>query len=124
MTAVEYLKAKNRMTKDKEGICKIKCSDCPISSYNNGFNLHCYELENKHPEKAVEIVSKWAKENPPKTILQDFLEKYPNAPLRDEDGTPRFCPFNIGYKDLCTSEKDENCKKCWNRSLEEAQCQD
>ena len=58
MTAIEYLKAQNRMTKK----CGIDCDKCPLSSRNNEADCACLELEQDYPEKAVEIVEKWAKE--------------------------------------------------------------
>lgn len=120
MTAIEYLKAKKRMTK-RDGYCGIDCKDCPLSNVNIGLDLTCGDLEEKYPEKAVEIVSKWAEENPPKTILQDFLEKYPNAELED-DGTPMIHPSSLGFTDLCNGDNDSHCVECWSRTVEEAQC--
>ena len=38
-----YLKEKNRMTKD----CKINCENCPISSDNNKTDLSCEEFESR-----------------------------------------------------------------------------
>lgn len=36
-----------------------------------------------------------------KTMLEDFYEKYPNAPI-DFDGTPIMCPSYVGLKNYCT----------------------
>ena len=63
-----------------------------------------------------------------KTILDDFIEKYPNATIGDDE-CPKFCPEDLGYKS-----KDEfncqtymgslyDCKTCWNRPLEEMEGQ-
>ena len=122
MTALEYLKEKNRMTKK----CSIRCADCPLCSGNNTTGFACGDLQRKYPEIAVDIVEKWAEEQPKKTLLQDFLEKYPKAPIED-DAFPAVCPFQLGYE--TESEKDKNgycesagkdsCRKCWNRPLEE-----
>lgn len=64
---------------------------------------------------------------PTETYLMDFVKKYPNAPL-EENGTPRFCPYNLGYmtKEDCyymTTKEDfddcsQYCKQCWNTSIE------
>ena len=52
-----------------------------------------------------------------KTILQDFLEKYPNAP-KEEDGKPMdICPYHLGYAPNKSCMK-MNCEDCWNRPLE------
>lgn len=70
---------------------------------------------------AIQIVEKWSQENPEKTILQDFLEKYPNAPLNEAGIPDDVCPFMLGYKkskEKCVPD-EYFCKKCWNRPLEE-----
>ena len=110
MSAVEYFRAKKRMTK----MCAIKCADCPIAMDNNGTSEICKSFEQNHPEKAVASVQKWAEEHPVKTRMADFLEKFPNAKTR-ADGTPFSCPVTLGYtKEPCCN----SCKDCWNRPLE------
>ena len=66
-------------------------------------------------ESLVEYVIKWSKDNPPKTRLQEFLEKYPNAILKN--GVPeRLCPYDLGYKvEECFG--SNNCLKCWNKPV-------
>ena len=109
MKAVDYLKAKGRMT----GNCHILCRDCPLDD--------CNELEADYPEQAVEIVEKWAKENPVKTYLTVLLEKLPDTKISGESGTPEdFCPHSV-FKikkdfDYCNT---NTCKDCWNREYEE-----
>lgn len=120
MDAVKYLKEKNRMFDSlgrTGGRCKgVNCKSCPFDSSNNGMRCGCVDFQVEYPEKAVAIVEKWSKENPRKTILQDFLEKYPNAKT-DSKGEPKTCCVNLGYKkyDECDL---GNCNSCWNRSLE------
>ena len=64
-------------------------------------------------------MEQWSKEHPKKTRLQDFLEKYPNAP-KISDGTPRVCAAALGYRNFCEIRSDDiNCKNCWNHILEE-----
>lgn len=105
MKAVEYLKVKVRMTKD----CTILCRDCPLDD--------CNELEIDYPEQAVEIVEKWAKENPAKTYLSVLLEKLPNTKLY-ESSYPKFCPHTVfNTNEKCPS--NTNCKDCWNREYKE-----
>ena len=117
MTALEYFREKARMT---EG-CKMACVDCLLFGYKNGTGSGCNSFESKHPEKAIAIVQKWAQEHPRKTILQDFLEKYPKARV-DEKGYPRdVCPAELGYLGEnfeCTEIFDTNCESCWNQPLE------
>ena len=112
MTAAEYLKAKYKMTQN----CRIRCKSCVLSDTNNGLSVGCNALEKEHTEKAIEIMEIWAKEHPVKTILTDVLAKHPNIPL-NKDGTPRICPFTLGYTDK--NDCDWDCIKCWNRELGE-----
>lgn len=56
-----------------------------------------------------------------KTILEDFKEKYQNAPLYS-DGTPKMCVLALGYKayKYCNTTVDEmGCVECWNRKVNE-----
>lgn len=121
MDAIKFLKEKYRMTKK----CRIGCADCPLASENNTTGLRCGDLQGVYPEIAVSIVEKWSKEHPRKTILQDFLEKYPKAELI-HNKFPEICPYSLGYAEnrqcvLDTEERfcSEECEECWNRPLEE-----
>ena len=59
-----------------------------------------------------------AEEQARKTFLQDFMEKYPKAPLL-EDGMPRVCPEVFGYLPEGYLEGcGEDCVDCWNQPLE------
>lgn len=107
MDAIKYLEIKKR-------ICEEGCSKCPLASQNNDENVLCVNYENTYPTKAIEIVEKWAEEHPRKTMQMDFLEKYPNAPLR-WDGVPCACPWALGYVEK--RECFNFCKDCWNRPL-------
>lgn len=117
MDAIKYFEEKKRMLDSlgrKSGICSgVNCSDCPFYAFKRG--LLCGEFEFGYPEEAIAIVEKWAEEHPQKTMLMDFLEKYPNAPLR-WDSIPCACPWALGYEEKrkCTN----SCKDCWNRPLE------
>lgn len=118
MDAIKYFEEKKRMLNSlgrRTGVCTgVACSDCPFYRTNNNGIMGCSDFEAVYPEKAIAIVEKWAEEHQQKTMLMDFLEKYPNAPLR-LDGTLRVCPWELGYE-----EKREcfmSCKDCWNRPL-------
>lgn len=113
MSAMEYFKTKNRMTNK----CTMLCRECPLNCYNNGTKFECDELETISPEKAIEIVYNWGKEHPVKTMMQDFFEKFPNAP-RNGDGTPQCCPYQCGYMDETGCSDYEDCFKCWSRPIE------
>lgn len=78
----------------------------------------------ERPEEAVKIVEKWSEEHPRKTLLQDFLEKYPNAKI-ESDGTPGFCPNALGYRDIeiCLDDDPNTtcCDKCWGRCIDDVE---
>lgn len=53
-----YLRAKSKMTYNcKLGFCPI----CKLDELNNGIGVDCKSLERDYPEKAIEIVSEFAK---------------------------------------------------------------
>ncbi len=118
MKAVDYLKAKARMT---EGCGIYHCSEkCPLNSSRNGLNISCNNFENNYPEKAIEIVENWAKENPVKTYLSVLLEKLPNAKVH-EGGYTKFCPQTVfNTKEKCPS-SNMSCKDCWDREYKEGE---
>lgn len=60
MEAIEYLKAKGRMTK----MCEIDCHECPLHIDNNGACVSCPELQVMYPELAIAIVEEWNENNP------------------------------------------------------------
>ena len=114
MTAVEYFREKARMTKR----CAEPCAKCLLANYNNGDECSCILFEQKHTDQAIAIVQKWSQEHPSKTILQDFLEKYPSAPLEDT-GIPLMCPEKLGYLSRdCSDACKVSCVECWNQPLE------
>ena len=120
MDAIRYFEEKKRMLNSlgrKSGRCDgLDCYDCPFSRFNNERKLQCSAFESEYPEEAVAIVEKWAEEHPQKTLLMDFLEKFPKAML-GEDGVPYYCcPSELGYKDEKNC-RDSACIDCWNRPI-------
>lgn len=118
--AKNYLSEKNRITKsDENGICRIKCINCPLGRYNNGKNMLCTTLELQQPETAVTIVQEWSNEHQQKTYLSEFLQNYPNAEL-DENGFPlEICPHSLGLKEVDECGSKENCcVVCWNQVID------
>lgn len=108
MDAVEFLKKQVRMCKYYNG-----CDGCPIQK-------ECLDTD---PEEMVDAVEQWSQFHPQKTIIQDFFEKFPNAP-RTVDGLPFPCPFECGYSknNNCPFGKNnpsDDCSKCWFRPLED-----
>lgn len=113
-----YFAEKLKMTKrTKNGLCEIKCSNCPLCSNNNGEGLSCPDFEMYYPEKAIEAVQRWRDEHPPKTYLSELLKHYPNISL-DDNGTPNFCPYRLGLMSIDDCRKDRNCVQCWNQPVE------
>lgn len=88
--------------------CKKNCNDCPLDSKCNGCIISL-------PDNAEEIVEKWVKEHPKKTFRDDFLEKFPDAPV-DSSGFPNVCLMDI-YKgaDYKCKDEDYGCNECWNQ---------
>lgn len=110
-----YFAERKRMTKlQKDGICKINCTDCPLNNLKNGTGVPCSIFETHHTKKAIEIVQKWSDEHPQKTYLSEFLKTYPNTLLND-NGLPKdVCLYNLGLTDC---RNDRNCVDCWNQPI-------
>lgn len=121
MDAIKFLKERRRLLnslgRTGEKCYGVSCGECPFDKRNNGTNSYCGDFESDYPERTVEIVEKWSKKNPQKTILQDYVEKHPNAPLR-ESGLPKYvCPNLLGYIGM-EQGTCPDCLGCWNRPLE------
>lgn len=119
---MNYFIEKSRMIKQqKDGVCKLDCSDCPLSISNNGTDISCSHFETGYPEEAIGIVQKWSNEHPQKTYLSEFLKHYPNAPLGD-GGTPTgICPYELGFMSKDDCRKYHNCVECWNQPIKESE---
>lgn len=111
MDAVKYLEEKARMCK-RAGDC---CSFCDFGKEMDtvGGCDFCEQYAEEFPEKAVEIVERWSKENPRKTMLMDLKEKYPNARVG------LMCPSILGYDNEAEDCPDgiNSCDECWNREM-------
>lgn len=87
MDAVEFLKTLHRM-------CDRHCTNCEFGKRLRGFVTSCTVWGKNHPEEAVEIAKKWAKEHPIKTRQSVFLEQYPETRIGD-DGVLQIYPCSI-----------------------------
>lgn len=119
MDVIEYLKTEERIC----GFYTEGCQECPLSSYNNGAGTGCGRFIKQEPEKCIEIMKKWTEEHPQKTIVQELLEKCPDAPINGRGYPGNICPDNLGYSryEKCPSVGvGDICVDCWNRPLEEA----
>lgn len=111
-----YLKEKTRMCKSYEN-----CDDCPFDKFH-GYHI-CGAAEAESLREAIRIVQKWSNEHPRKTIMDDFLEKYPNAKEHPNYGkdAPMVCAKELGYvKNCCLDTVGRpECDKCWQTLLDE-----
>ncbi len=101
-----------RMCRAHDEMCNNE--KCPLSSRANGYSVLCGDFVRKHPDKAEAIIDQWCAEHPQKTYLQDFLEKFPKAPKK-ENGEPRACRIEI-YGGKCPPIP---CSACWNEAMPE-----
>ena len=112
MDALKYFEEKRRMLNSlgrKEGVCfGVRCDKCYFKT-KTGCIVHQIE--------SVEIVEKWSAENPQKTILLDFLEKYPSVNVYAIVGI--ICPDQLGYVKNENCLGNGECYACWNRPLVE-----
>lgn len=84
-------------------------------------DVKCYVFVMQEPEKCMEVMKKREEEHLRKTIVQEFLEKYPDARINNRGIPPELCPDDLGYSRAEKCGTGNNiCVKCWNRSLEEA----
>lgn len=119
MDTVEYLKTLNRM-------CHCECLKCEFGKARSGFET-CPVWQRTHPEEAVEIAEKWAKEHPAKTRQSEFLKQWPETALM-RDGVITICPLMISaaYRDkngACNKDQSDTCADCkrqfWSAEVEE-----
>ena len=112
MDAVKFIKEYRRMCN------KYYCGkECPLYEEPCDTSSSILLANSDLANKIVNIVEQWSQAHPQKTMMQDFFEKFPNAPV-DEDGTPEICPKNLGYDKIEWCDYRINCKDCWNRSVD------
>lgn len=108
MDAVKFLKERIRMCNFYNG-----CDGCPLQK-------ECLDTD---AEAMVNAVEQWLQAHSQKTMMQDFFEKFPNAPTKNDGCSPIPCPDQCGYENIryCI-EGNKNilgCKECWSRLLED-----
>lgn len=108
----EAMRTLKRMCDVRDGCEKCELElNCPFVTVSSNLNF----------DKAEAALEKWAKEHPEKTIADDFFEKHPKAPRRNDD-TPHVCAIRCGYTDACPEyESVPECDKCWRQPLEEVE---
>lgn len=115
MDAFEFCRELARMCKAYK-----HCDGCPIDKWEKETSCSCREISITEDclRKKIDVVEKWSKEHPVKTMMQDFFERFPKA-LKADDGTPYPCPRDLGYSQHGGCGKFTSCYDCWNRPLEE-----
>lgn len=114
---------KNYIHERKRMCDSYGCFECPLSSKTNGTKKTCRVFENYYPDKAIEVVQKWSDENPPKTLLTEFLKSYPNVKLNN-CGYPEYiipCVLGVIHKDCAChyNSSCDTCQDCWNTPVVE-----
>lgn len=87
MDAVEFFNELNRMCKkySTDNGCDSSCLLYEIESNPNSIKgIALFNVMRTNPEHLIWIVEKWSNENPKKTRLQYFKEKYHFAKIKDE----------------------------------------
>lgn len=123
MDAVEFLKEKDRMCR---AICIVggfvgRGDKCEIERQRQrecGQTCNGYIVN--HPEEAVEIVERWAKEHPRKTRQDIYLEEQIPPKLKsfatitpkvDSNGALDLCPADVFCEPDCKLGSNEGYKK-------------
>lgn len=117
---VKLIKDYARMCESKVG---IDCDGCELNKNKKYSSCELFMM--KEPERAVEIIEKWAAEHPAKTRQSEFLKIFPNA--RIVDGAITIEPCDIDNKKCGEGSKwcddhigCENCREdYWLAEVEE-----
>lgn len=114
MDAVEFLVTRDRMC----DALAPSCAGCEIMkavAYTTDGYGTCREYIRKHPEEAVEIVERWAKEHPRKTRQSELLKLFPRMSMT-ADGVVAFCPESMDSAFVCPIKErdryDPECGEC------------
>ena len=102
MDAVKFLKTLCRM-------CNCECFNCEFRKRLSVFET-CTVWRKTHPEEAVAIAEKWAKEHPAKTRQNEFLKHYPGARI-SAHGCLNVCPIDV-FSDTGINCNAQPCIEC------------
>mgnify|MGYP007016780967 CR=1 FL=1 len=114
MDAVKFVKTLGRM-------CDAECIKCEFWKRRSSWES-CNSWQKNHPEEAVAIAEKWAKEHPIKTRQSVFFEQWPDARIKKADGLPMVSPCDLDGKlaGKCEGIPCPECrKKFWLEEVEE-----
>ena len=114
MDAVEFFKEHGRMCDSLAPSC-IGCEIMKSVAYTTDGHGTCREYIKRHPDEAVAIVERWAKEHPRKTRQSEFLKMFPRASMT-ADGIIAFCPDSMDSEFECPRKTRDNidpiCGEC------------
>nr|DAR00772.1 MAG TPA: hypothetical protein [Caudoviricetes sp.] len=103
MDAVEFINEKYRMCE----LLNYECRKCKIDALEHG-RKGCWGAIREHPEEAVAIVERWAKEHPRKTRQNEFLKLFPRVE-KAADGMVAFCPESMDSAFVCSIKERDHC---------------
>ena len=110
MTAVEFLKAKNRICRFYDE-CERDCFMCPIGNEDGGCQAGSEYNRKVAEEELVAIVQKWAELHPVNTRQSEFLKLYPNVAIND--GAIKLCPLDLNVNFNCRANSERiSCNTC------------
>ena len=98
------------------------CIGCEIMksvAYTTDGHGTCREYIKRHPDEAVAIVERWAKEHPRKTRQSELLKMFPRASIGEDGILP--CPLIYDSEISCEGVSDcDLCKRdFWLEEVEE-----
>ena len=103
MDAVKFVKTLGRM-------CDAECIKCEFWKRRSRWES-CTSWQKTHPEEAVAIVEKWAKEHPAKTRQSEFLKLFPGVDVDETDGCLTLNPCII-YEKMRKECSGRSCSDC------------
>lgn len=110
MDAVEFLVTRDKMCRSFNG----RCNGCEVNEHMS-VDDECIHYMAKHPQEAVEIVERWAKDHPRKTRQSEFLKMFPRVDMT-ADGIIAFCPDSMDSEFECPRKTRDNidpvCGEC------------
>lgn len=107
----EFVKEFQRMFEQARGVNIVGIDLHVMGTRGLNTEVFCISLN----DKDIDMVEKWSREHPEKTIAMDFFEKHPDA-KKFENGTPKVCAAQLGYCTDCRLDDygDRDCYSCWN----------
>lgn len=109
---IKLAAARKRMCKAIYGETGATCEGCPLREYHDGTPAECNDFILDSPEKAQQIIIKWARKNPEVRMptWNEWHDEY------FPDCKPSFCPqvfvpeerFSCAWNDIGCS----RCKDC------------